>query len=69
MQILKLSSMMVCLDSKPLLTFTSLFANSANNKLIIFFLFFPENRLLHFMQIVSLGDNLHGISKPTFFEK
>ena len=30
------------------------------------FLFFPENRIQHFMQIVSLGDNLHEIAKPTF---
>ena len=29
-----------------------------------FVLFFPENRLWLFMQIVSLGDNLHEISKP-----
>ena len=34
-------------------TFTSLWANSAHYKLIIFLLFFPENRLWHFMQIVS----------------
>ena len=31
------------------------------------FLFFPENRLWHFMQIVSsTGDNLHEMSKPYF---
>ena len=35
----------------------------------IFFLFFPVNRLWHFKQIVSLGDNLHGMSKPIFLEK
>ena len=35
----------------------------------IFFLFFPEIRLWHFMQIVSKGDNLHEMSKPTFWEK
>ena len=34
--------------------------NSADDKLI-FFLFFPENRLWHIMQTVSLGDNLHEI--------
>ena len=28
----------------------------------IFFLFFPENRIWHFMQIVSIGDNLHEMS-------
>ena len=29
-----------------------------------FFLFFPENGVWHFMQIVSLGDNLCETSKP-----
>ena len=31
----------------------------------IFFLFFPGNRIWHFMQI----DNLHEISNPVFWEK
>ena len=35
----------------------------------IFFLVFPESRLLHLMQLVSLGDTLHGMSKPVFQEK
>ena len=35
------------------LTFTTLCASSADNKLMIYFLFFSENRLSHFMQIVS----------------
>ena len=35
----------------------------------IFFLFFPENRFCHYMQIVSYGDNLHVMSKPVFREK
>ena len=35
----------------------------------IFFLFFPENRIWHFMQIVSLGDNLHEMSYTVFWEK
>ena len=35
------------------LTFAILWANSADNILMIFFLFFPENRIRHFMQIVS----------------
>ena len=30
--------------------------------------FFPENRLWHFMQIVSIGDNLHEMSKPICWE-
>ena len=44
----------------------SIQTNPAEDKLMIVFLFFPENRLLHFMQIVSLGDNLHEMSKPIF---
>ena len=32
-------------------------------------LIFPENRIWHFMQIVSWGDNLHELSKPTFWQK
>ena len=42
-----------------------------------FFLFFPENRIRHSMQIVSIGetgfdmsngDNLHEMSSPVFWE-
>ena len=47
------------------LTFTTPWANSADNKLMIFFLFFPEDRLYHFMQIFSLEDNLH--EKSAYF--
>ena len=41
---------------------------------MIFYLFFTENRILHFMQIVSnkivpIGDNFHEMSKPVFWEK
>ena len=43
--------------------------NSADDKLVIFFLCCQENRLWHFMQIVSIGDNLHEMSKPVFWEK
>ena len=32
----------------------------------IFSLFFSEERLLHFIQIISLGDNLHEMPKPIF---
>ena len=35
----------------------------------MFFLVFPENKLWHFMQIASLGDNLHEMSEPVFMEK
>ena len=51
------------------LTFTTLWAFSADDKLMIFFLFFPENWIWHFMQIVSFGDNLHEMSNPVFWEK
>ena len=33
------------------------------------FLFFSGIRLWQFMQIVSLGDKLHDMSKPVFWEK
>ena len=42
----------------PRLTFTPFWANSANNKFMILFLFFPENRLWHYMQIASLCQSL-----------
>ena len=45
---------------------TILWANSADDNLIKFFLFFWENRTWHFMQIVSSGDNLHEMSNPIF---
>ena len=32
----------------------------------IVFLFLPENRIWHFVQIVSIGDNLYGMSNPVF---
>ena len=35
----------------------------------IFILFSPENRFWHFMQIVSSGENLLGMSKPVFWRK
>ena len=35
------------------LILTTLWSNSADNKFVIFFLFFPENRILQFMQIVE----------------
>ena len=49
------------------LTFTILWANSADAKLV-FLLFFPENRIWYFMQIVSSEHNLHEMSKPVFWE-
>ena len=57
-----------CFQNWTRLTVTTLKANSADNKLT-FFLFFPENKLWHFMQIVSWGDNLHEMSKAYFLGK
>ena len=36
---------------------------------IFFFLFFPENKIWHFVQIVSNGDNLHEMLDPGLWEK
>ena len=44
-------------------------ANLADDKLMIFFLLFQKYGIWHFMQIVSLGDNLHEVSDPIFWEK
>ena len=49
-------------------TLTMLWANSADAKLMVFFLFFLENRIWHFMQIVSWGDNLHEASNSVFWK-
>ena len=43
--------------------------NLADENLMIFMLFPPENKLWHFMQTVSLGDNLHEMSKHIFYQK
>ena len=51
------------------LIITTLRANLADDKLIIFCLFFQENRICHFKQIVSIVDNLHEISNHVFLEK
>ena len=51
-----------------ILTVTILWVKSADDK-FIFFLFFPENRIWHFMQIVSTGDNLHEMSILVSWEK
>ena len=47
------------------LTFTILWANSADDKLTIVFLFFPESRFRNFMQIVDSQE----MSKSVFWEK
>ena len=51
---------------QSVLTFTTLWVNSVNDKFMIFSLFFPENRTCHFMQISSIGDNLHEMSNSIF---
>ena len=48
-----------------LLTFTTLKANLADDK---FVLFFPENRIWRFMQSFSIGDSLHEMPNPVFWE-
>ena len=50
-------------------TFVTLLANSADGKLIIFFLNFPENRIWHAMQIVSIEDNLYEIQTSVLWKK
>ena len=41
----------------------------ADDILKYFTYFVPQNRLWHFMQIVSSGDNLHEMPEPIFWEK
>ena len=48
---------------------TTLWAYSADDKVMILIFFFPENRIWHFMQTVSIGDDLHKMSNPVFWEK
>ena len=47
----------------------NLLVNSADANLVIIFLFFRENRIWRFMQIVSNVDSLHEISNSVFWEK
>ena len=48
------------------LTFATLWANSADNKLVIVFLFFLETGLKFHAN--CLGDSLHVMSNPVFWE-
>ena len=41
---------------------------SADESLIFFLFFFPDNRLGYFMQVVSKEDNLHEMQKSVFWE-
>ena len=47
----------------------TLWTNSADDKMMIVFIFFPENRIWHFMQIVSIGDinPFSGKNKKKYF--
>ena len=47
---------------------TMLWADSAVDKLLISFLFFVENRMTLHAKCL-LGDNLHEVSDPIFWEK
>ena len=51
------------------LTFTTLRANSADDKFTTVLLLFLKIRLWNFMQIVSIGDDLHDMSNPVFCEQ
>ena len=52
--------------SRTVLDFTIPWANSADDKLELFFVFFTENRMWHFIQISSIGDDLHEMTNPVF---
>ena len=53
----------------PVMLMLSTLCNVFNRQhFYIIFLFFRENRFWHFMQIVSIGDNLHEISNPVFLK-
>ena len=51
------------------LIFTTLWAYSTDDRLMTFFILFSGNRFWHFMQILSIGDNVHEMSNPVFWEK
>ena len=49
---------MVIISSKLVLTLSILMANSADDKFMIYFLFFPENRIWYFMQRREFARNV-----------
>ena len=53
------------------LTFTNLWANSADDNFMIFFSYFlrKENFIFHANCLHRIGDSLHKMSKPVFREK
>ena len=58
-----------CLNMHISQTFCMLMINVADNKLVIFSIFIPENRTWHFMQIVSGGDSFAWNVESYFLEK
>ena len=54
--------------SLQLIKLSMLCKNFSRQHFEIFFKFSPENRLWHFMQIVSLEDFAHHLWKPIFWE-
>ena len=52
-----------------IMTLTMLWANSTDDKLMLFFVFFLKIRIWHFMQIVFFGENLHKVSIMLFLGK
>ena len=51
------------------LTFTTLWANSAKDKLVISFLFFPGKGFDISLKMVSIRDNFHEMSKLVCWKK
>ena len=51
------------------LTLCMLLKNFSRQYFVIFFLIFLQNRIWHFIQIVSLGYYLHEVSNPFLQEK
>ena len=45
-------------------TFTTFWKKTTDDKLLTFFLLFPENGIKNFMLIVFIGDNLHEMFNP-----
>ena len=59
--------MSYCLQQKNYfidLTFTTPWANSADDKFMIFFLIFPSKQYSTFMHFVFTGENLHECQNP-----
>ena len=60
----KINFRILATNLKSALTFTTLLANSAVDKLVMLFWFFLENRTWYFMQTISIADSLHEMSNP-----